>query len=227
VRETGIRGAFPAPIGALGVDFASDAGSAVVWDRTSDSVSRVDLATGRSTPVQVAPNPLGIVRWRALPDGAARLGEDGEIVLVGPDGGTVQVLHEHEGPVMDVVLAPDGTWAVSAGGGPTAELYRWDVDPATGRWTSPDILAGHQGAVVDVGIADGGERLASTSIDTTAISWRMGDDDGSGGSFRTMDPAGLVDVACRIVGRDFTQVEWERYLGDRPFEPTCSDVVPG
>ena len=148
-------------------------------------------------------------------------------MLVGPDGETVQVLHEHEGPVLDVEVAPDGTWAVSAGeGSSTGELYRWDVDPATGRWVSPDFLAGHTRTVVDVGIADGGERLVSTSEDTTAISWRMGADDGSAGPFRTMDPATLVAIACGIVGRDFTQVEWERYLGHRPYEPTCSDLEP-
>lgn len=227
VHGTGISGVFPAPVGALGVDFASDAGSFVVWDRTSDSVTRVDLADGRSAAVQVAPNRNGTVRWRALPGGAARLGADGEIVLVGRDGATVQVLHEHAGPVMDVEVAPDGSWAASAGDGlPVGELYRWDVDPATGRWSEPEVLAGHRGAVVDVGITDGGARLVSTSGDTTSISWRMGADAGRAASLRTMDPAGLVAIACAIVGRDFTAVEWERYLGDRPFEPTCSEARP-
>jgi hypothetical protein len=32
--------------------------------------------------------------------------------------------------------------------------------------------------------------------------------------------------ACAIVGRDFTPVEWERYLEDRQYEPTCSDLPP-
>ena len=77
-----------------------------------------------------------------------------------------------------------------------------------------------------MGIADGGDRLVSTSGDTTAISWRMAAEAGSAGPLRTMDPAGLVTVACAIIGRDFTPVEWERYLGDRPFAPTCSDVRP-
>jgi WD40 repeat protein len=226
VHETGIRGVFPAPTGALGVDFASDAGSLLVWDRTSDAVSLVDLTDGTTTPVHVAPDPDKTVRWRALPDGAARLGADGEIVLVGRDGEPAQVLQQHQGPVLDVDVAPDGTWAASAGDGLPGELYRWDVDPATGRWGSPELLPGHDGAVIDVGIADGGERLVTTSADTTAISWRMGADADSDGAVRTMDPAGLVAVACAIVGRDFTQVEWDRYLPDRPFEPTCSDVRP-
>jgi hypothetical protein len=128
----------------------------------------------------------------------------------------------------DVEVAPDGTWAASAGDGlPNGELYRWDVDPATGRWSAPQALPGHQGVVIDVEIEGGGEQLVSVAGDSTAISWRMGADDGSAGSFRTMDPATLVGIACGIVGRDFTQVEWERYLGDRPYGPTCSDLEPG
>jgi hypothetical protein len=30
--------------------------------------------------------------------------------------------------------------------------------------------------------------------------------------------------ACAIVGRDLTRDEWRRYLPERPYRPTCSDV---
>ncbi len=29
---------------------------------------------------------------------------------------------------------------------------------------------------------------------------------------------------CDVAGRDLTRAEWDRYLPDRPWEPTCSDL---
>jgi hypothetical protein len=28
-----------------------------------------------------------------------------------------------------------------------------------------------------------------------------------------------------MVARDFTPLEWDRYLPERPFSPTCSDML--
>jgi WD40 repeat protein len=227
VRETGIRGDFDAPTGALAVDFADDAGSFVLWDRTSDAATLVNLRDRSQTAVAATPDHNGTLGWRAFSGGAARMGADGEITLVDSAGATIQVLREHEAPVMDVVVAPDGTWAASASDGlPDGELYRWDVDPGTGLWSSPEALSGHSGAVVDVEVDGTGQRLVSTSGDTTAISWRMGADAGTAGVARSMDAAELLATACAIVGRDLTEDEWERYLPDEPFTPTCTDLAP-
>jgi hypothetical protein len=40
----------------------------------------------------------------------------------------------------------------------------------------------------------------------------------------SMDPAVWLRDACAIAGRDLTRAEWERYLPDRPYEATCTDV---
>jgi hypothetical protein len=32
--------------------------------------------------------------------------------------------------------------------------------------------------------------------------------------------------ACRAAGRNLTLEEWQRYLGDRPYELTCPDLPP-
>lgn len=227
VRETGILGDFDAPTGALAVDFADDAGSFVLWDRTSDAATLVDLGERSQRPLAVGTDRTGTLGWRALGSGAARLGADGDITLVDGTGAPIQVLREHEAPVMDVAVSPDGTWAASAGDGlPDGELYRWDVDPATGRWSSPETLSGHSGAVVDVEVDGTGQRLVSISGDTTAISWRMGADAGTAGAVRSMDASELLATACAIAGRDLTEGEWERYLPDRPYRPTCTDLAP-
>jgi hypothetical protein len=225
VRDTGVTGIVPFPMSTLAADFAYDAGSLVLWDRIGDTAVLVDLSDGRQALVHAPQNPLGTAGFRATPDGAVRLGEDGEIMRIGRDGGVRQVLHEHVGPLTDAAISPDGTWAVSASDGvPSGELYRWTVDPETGGWSSPEALTGHRGVITDVEVEATGRQLVSVGGDQTAISWDMGDDAADSTAVLSADGADLLRAACAIVGRDFTSVEWNRYLPDRPFAPTCSDL---
>jgi len=223
VRDTGITGDLPFPMGTLAVDVAPDAGSLVLWDRIGDVAVLVDLADGRQVPVHARQNTLG---FRALPGGGAvELGADGDIAVIDRDGAELEVLHQHRGPVLDAAISPDGTWAVSAGDAlPVGELYRWTVDPESGLWSSPEALTGHRGAVLDVEVDGTGRQLVSVSGDQTAISWDMSKDAGGTAPLLTADGDELLAAACAIVGRDFTEVEWNRYLPDRPFAPTCSDL---
>ena len=178
VRDTGITGTAPFPMGTLAVDFAYDAGSLVLWDRIGDSAMLVDLTDGRQVPVH-APRNTTLGLPGPARRGAVELGADGEIAVIDRDGAELQVLHQHRGPVLDAAISPDGTWAVSAGDGlPVGELYRWTVDPATGRWSSPEALTGHRGAVLDVEVDVTGRQLVSVSGDQTAISWDMSADAG-------------------------------------------------
>jgi hypothetical protein len=39
-----------------------------------------------------------------------------------------------------------------------------------------------------------------------------------------MEPSVWLAEACDIVGRDLTHDEWDRYLPDRPYRRTCSDL---
>ena len=127
--------------------------------------------------------------------------------------------------MLDPAISPDGTWAVTAGDAlPVGELYRWTVDPASGLWSSPEALTGHRGAVLDVEVDVTGRQLVSVSGDQTAISWDMSADAGGTAPLLTASGDELLAAACAIVGRDFTEVEWNRYLPDRPFAPTCSDL---
>ena len=36
-----------------------------------------------------------------------------------------------------------------------------------------------------------------------------------------VDPASWERRACQIAGRSLTQAEWQIYLPDRPYQPTC------
>lgn len=39
-----------------------------------------------------------------------------------------------------------------------------------------------------------------------------------------LDPAVWLAEACAVAGRDLTETEWSRYLPDRPYEQTCTDL---
>ncbi|MGY1608920.1 nSTAND1 domain-containing NTPase [Geodermatophilus sp. SYSU D00700] len=39
-----------------------------------------------------------------------------------------------------------------------------------------------------------------------------------------LDPSAWLDRACAVVGRDLTAAEWDRYLPDREWAPTCTDL---
>jgi WD40 repeat protein len=223
-RDTGISGVVMAPVDRVGANFAEDAGSFVVWDddTATPSGTLVQLADGRQVPIPVQPRPSGSRGFHAYSGGAVQLWDDGAITLVGRDGTTVQELGADQRPVQDVAVSPDGRWAVT--GGLDGEVFRWDIAPFTGHWYGREPLRGHTGDVVSVELDASGRRLATVSLDHTAITWDMSSD-------RTRaervpaDPAAQLNRACVITGRDFTPVEWRRVLPDRPWQPTCSDVL--
>jgi len=47
--------------------------------------------------------------------------------------------------------------------------------------------------------------------------------DGTGHRY-PLDPSAWAGNACMLVGRDLSKQEWERYLPDRAYRPTCSDL---
>jgi hypothetical protein len=224
-RETGVGGAIPGSRPTLALDFASDAASFVIWDRADGAALRVDLADGSQVPLPGAPDGARAIGWRALPDGAVRMGVDGVITLLDREGETRQAVAQHNGPVLDVAVSPDGSWAVSAAetldGG---ELLRWPVDPTTGEWGSPERLTGHNGSILDVEVDATGRRVVTVAQDQIAISWNMGSDAGDSMAIASLESDELLAAACAVVQRDFEPVEWNRYLPDLPITPTCTDV---
>jgi WD40 repeat protein len=64
-----------------------------------------------------------------------------------------------------------------------------------------------------VAFSPDGQTLASGSSDNTIILWDVS-----------------VELwksrACRAAGRNLTAEEWQRYLGDRPYELTCPEWPP-
>jgi WD40 repeat protein len=180
----------------------------------------VQLADGRQTPIAAHPRPPQSFGFQALPDGAAQLWADGVVTLVDDAGTTVDELDVPQEVVRDIAVSPDGRWAVTAGYG--GDLFRWDVDPATGVWSGRERFAGHSGDLVGVEVEQSGRHIVTVSVDHTIILWDMAADGGR--AMRdTAGPEDRFDAACAIVARDLSRDEWRRYLPERPWEPTCTD----
>jgi hypothetical protein len=224
LRDTGTSGTFPAPPDSLRADFASDAGSFVLWAEGGwvaggDTAVRVDLG-GSQTPLQVSSRSSRSPALRVLPSGAAQLWTDGVITVLDGGGAPIQELGAHPGQVYDLEVSPDGTWAVSAGA--AGAVLWWTVDPVTGRWSERGRLPGHVGGVIGVETDPTGHTVVTVGLDNTAISWDLGAVVAP--ALPATDPAALVRRACAIVGRDFSPREWLRYLPDRPYGVTCTDL---
>ncbi|HEV7607925.1 MAG TPA: AAA family ATPase [Steroidobacteraceae bacterium] len=66
----------------------------------------------------------------------------------------------------------------------------------------------HVGRILDYQTSSDGEWLATAGDDGTTRLWRI-------------SPAGLIDEACKRVGRELTAKEWQAFAGDEPYEPVC------
>ncbi len=163
-RDTGIADTLPLSEPDLTADFSEDVSVALVWSREIPRrppwwTSRQEARSGW----RLRPRDVPVLNYLALSSGAAALWEDGAVTLVDRTGRAVQELGVHRAPVRDVALAPDGTWAVTAG--ERSEVVLWNVDPTTGRWSQWESLAGHDGDVFEVEIDPAGSRAVTVSRD--------------------------------------------------------------
>jgi DNA-binding SARP family transcriptional activator/WD40 repeat protein len=182
VRETGVGRDVSGAVDDIVVDFADDGRSALVWDAAGAATpTLVNAVDGQIAVLETRERAAAGLGFIALPSGAAQLWEDGAVILFDERGTPVQELDAHQEPVRDVVVAPDGSWAVTVGDGP--EVIVWDIDDATGRWGQREALTGHSGDVVNVAVDAAGGRMFTMSLDDTIITWDMSADGGLGRSY--------------------------------------------
>ena len=128
------------------------------------------------------------------------------------------------GGVSVLAFSPDGDWLAMGSAAP----YRGVSDDATRLWEltaadpakDPIVLKGSLGNVPALAFSPGGRWLAAlafspdgrwlatTSQDSTTRLWRWRIDD-------------LIDLACNTAGRNMTQEEWQRYMGQEQYRATC------
>jgi WD40 repeat protein len=219
---------------------AGNDGSVVVWDLTG----RVPI--GR----RLRPHPGVSVNTVAFsPDGRTLVSgvDDGTVVLTRvPDGKVLYELTRDNGPLtIALAFSPDGrTLATGAIDGKVrlrdshtgkVRLPAWDVGggPVVAMSFSPDgsmlAASGSEGTTAlwdvrsgkrigvplpgpssrGVGASDQtGHTLAIAFDDGTVLLWDI-------------DPASWRKRACAVAGRHLTPQEWQEFLPDRPYQPSC------
>ncbi len=115
----------------------------------------------------------------------------------------------HKSAVWSVAFSPDGNTLAS--GSSDQSIILWDVKT---HQPLGEPLTGHKNQVLSVAFSPDGNTLASGGEDQNIILWDV-------------NKESWLKRACQIAGRNFTKAEWQKYLGDRPYEKTCPQYPEG
>ena len=97
--------------------------------------------------------------------------------------------------------------------GEEVELWNLGVSNPARSDANPVVLDGHVGEVTAVAYGADGKHFASASADGTARVWLPRDV--------------LIDLSCRVVGRNLSQAEWGLLLPTEPYRTTCDEWARG
>ena len=114
----------------------------------------------------------------------------------------------HEGPILALAFDPASELLVSASQDKTLRLWRVD-DLDVGGDVASTVLAGHSGPITALRLDQGGRFAVSASEDGAIHVWPLPHDL-------------LLRLACRVVGRDFSEDEWAELFAGEPVEAVCA-----
>lgn len=109
----------------------------------------------------------------------------------------------HEDSVYSAVLSPNNQ--IIATGSEDTNVILWD---ASSGQRIGDALRGHSGIVNALAFHPDGSILVSSSYDQSMIVWQIGVDV-------------WIRLACQIANRNLTFEEWNLYIGEDEYRPTC------
>jgi len=113
----------------------------------------------------------------------------------------------HEGPIIALAFDASNELLVSAGQDKTLRLWRvGDLD--LGGDVASMVLKGHSGAITSLRLDHAGRFAVSAGDDGAVHVWPLQHDL-------------LLRLACRVVGRDFSDAEWATLFPGEPQEAVC------
>lgn len=140
-------------------------------------------------------------------------------------------LKGHKDEVWSIAFASDNTFATGSWDN-TVQIWRLWKSSAV-PFGSP--LKGHKDQVWSVAFAPDGRTLASGGEEGTVQLWQLegsgttvSDDSDNTVRLWNEDVKSWLVAACRLANRNFSLVEWQRYMGeDKPYRLTCTALPPG
>jgi WD40 repeat protein len=136
------------------------------------------------------------------------------------DNSTTEVLPGGLTNIWTIAFSPDGRLLAAA----TADglVALWDVQ-------SGELIGQprneHEGEIWDMAFSPNGQVLATAGADQKIVIWDV--DIFSVGEVKKDQTAEeLIQRACSIVNRNFTDGEWSHFFGEEPYRQTCPEYPP-
>lgn len=198
-HESDIRSVAMSPDGHWAA--SGDANDRVVlWDISGAEVKQRKLKAHTESVNALAFSPDG--RWLASA-GADRKVVVWRLTSKHPEDDPI-TLDGHGSGIGTLAWSADGQW-----------LYSGDNDGAVRAWPvdRPDpvagvmVLDGHSSVLAGIAVATDGSTLATASYDGAVRTWPL-------------QPEGLHDTACAVIGRGLTADEWAEHIGGAS-KPVC------
>jgi WD40 repeat protein len=174
---------------------SSQEGTVRIWDPlTGDEIGRLSVGEGNATH--------GVT---ISPDGHYLAAGDDHAAHIWELGSMRELAHlGHDSPIYGVVFSPDGRYVATTSIDATVGVWDW----ATGQEVA---RVAHDAGVFAAAFSPDGRLLATGGDDRTARIW-------------TVDPANLLNDACKRVTRNLTLDEWRLYVHDDTYRKTCPDI---
>ena len=137
---------------------------------------------------------------------------DGNILLWDreKDDGNYRELNAHDSGISAFAFKPDNK--ILASSGRDGEIKLWVLDELDNQ---PRTLIGHKKWIWDIDYSPDGNTLISGGSDNDVKTWLVNSEQLA---------EKLEEELCRKLGRNFTQEEWDKYVGeDVEYQKTCID----